>query len=275
MRTISKVFTLISLIFLGLSKISAQTGITIGPPRVYYTIGPGQSQTEKVVVTNPSKDYTLELGISIEDWEYNERGDNIVHPAGTLPTSCAAWITVQDAFFTLQPGESKEIEIQMNLPADYQYASNVPVHTAMLYVTQLNPRDGVDEEGANIRIAVRTGIKVYQRLPGPVSPAIEITDFKFLGADGNNLLALNYVNTGRIWADGVISVELLNQDDGSKVQIPDLLYYSMPGDKRIQYIQLPAELKRGNYVATAIIDYGNLQSIQIAELEFKFEGHDN
>lgn len=270
MRTIF--FVAVLFFVTGIPLASSQTGIAIGPPRVYFTIGPGQSQTEKILVSNPSKDYTLELGISLEDWEYNERGDNIIHPAGTLSTSCAAWVSVQEAFFSLGPGESREIEIQMTVPLDHApdgtAASTPPVRTAMLYVTQLNPRDGVDETGANIRIAVRSGIKLYQRMPGPVQPSIDITNFRLEDENDEKHLSLHYVNNGSIWADGVINIELLNQQTGAKITIPEVRYYSMPGDNRIQAIPLPADLAPGSYIATAIVDYGDSRSVQIAELEF-------
>lgn len=255
----------------------SQTGISIGPPRVYFTIGPGQSQTERILVTNPSTDYTLELGVSLDDWEYNEQGDNVIHPAGTLPTSCANWITVRDAFFAIGPGETKELEIQMTVPRRAEDAESiktgpsVPVRTAMLYVTQLNPRDDVDEDGATIRISVRSGIKLYQRAPGVVPAAIDITNFRLDESQtGRPKLILHYANVGKIWADGVISVDLLNQETGQTIRIPDLRYYSMPGDLRSQAITLPENLPHGTYLATAIVDYGNSRSIQLAELEFKW-----
>lgn len=272
MRTIC---VMVVLLFASIPSALPQTGIAIGPPRVYFNIGPGQSQTEKILVSNPSKDYTLELGISLEDWEYNERGDNIIHPAGTLPTSCVAWVSVQDAYFSLGPGESREIEVQMSVPMDYRSnkaPANAtpapPVHTAMLYVTQLNPRDGIDETGANIRIAVRSGIKLYQRMPGPAKPSIDITDFRLESENDAKYLALYYTNNGKIWADGVISIDLLNQETGQKTTIPDVRYYSMPNDTRIQTIPLPKGMAPGAYIATAIVDYGDSRSIQIAELEF-------
>ncbi len=250
-------------------RTTAQTGISISPPRVYYAIGPGQSQTEKVVVSNPSRDYPLELAVSFEDWEYNAYGDNLMYQVGTLPTSCAAWISVPEAYFSLAPGESKEIDVQMTVPADYRN-DTVPVHTAILYVTQLNPRDGVDQQGANIRIAVRTGIKLYQRLPGRFNPNLEITNFRYQHEEVP-VLVLHFDNDGDVWADGRISVELLNQATGAKRVLPDELFYSMPGDERQKVLALPGDLEAGKYIATAIVNYGEGNTVKIAELDFTHE----
>ncbi|SEL75755.1 fimbrial biogenesis chaperone [Parapedobacter koreensis] len=246
-----------------------QTGISISPPRVYYVIGPGQSQTEKVLVANPSKDYTLDLAVTFEDWEYDSYGNNVMYEPGKLPTSCAAWLTVPEAYFSLAPGESKEIDVQMTVPAANQDVA-VPVHTAVLYVTQLNPREGVDHEGANIRIAVRTGIKLYQRQPGKYNPVLEITNFRYEKKEAASLV-LHFDNIGDVWGDGRISLELLNQSTGTKRILPDVLFYSMPGDKRQHYLELPADLEVGHYIATAIINYGDANTVKIAELEFSHE----
>lgn len=255
------------LVGLGPAQVNAQTGISISPPRIYYVIAPGQSQTEKVLVSNPSKDYTLELAVSFEDWEYNEYGENLMYQTGTLVTSCAAWVSVPEAYFSLAPGESKEIDVQMTVPASYRN-DTIPVHTAILYVTQLNPRDGVDQQGANIRIAVRTGIKLYQRLPGNFNPSLEITNFRYQKEDAPTLV-LHFDNNGDVWADGRISLELLNQATGAKTVMPDVLFYSMPGDHRQKYLDLPEKLEAGDYIATAIVNYGDANTVKIAELEFR------
>lgn len=252
------------------SVTNAQTGITIGPPRVYYTIGPGQSQSEKVLLSNPSKDYTLELGVSLSDWEYNEFGDNQVYDAGTLASSCANWVTVSESFFSLAPGESKEIDVMMSVPQGH-VNDTVPVHTAMLYVTQLNPRDGVDQDGANIRIAVRTGIKLYQRRLGANMPMLEITDFKLVDSEGGKSVSLYFENQGNIWADGRIAFELFNQETGQTTPLVNASLYTMPGDKRQFPVMLPEELAKGTYIVTAMLDYGENQAIKMAELEFKHD----
>lgn len=256
-------------LLLGGIQTKAQTGISISPPRVYFVIGPGQSQTEQVVVSNPSKDYPLELAVSFEDWNYSAYGDNQMYQAGTLNTSCASWISVPEAYFSLAPGESKEINVQMTVPANYRN-DTVPVHTAVLYVTQLNPRDGVDQQGANIRIAVRTGIKLYQRFPGNFNPSLEITNFRY-EKSGIPRLVLHFENGGDVWADGRISLELLNQASGAKTVLPDVSFYSMPGDQRQQYLELPETLEAGKYIATAIVNYGEANTVKIAELEFNHE----
>ncbi len=261
-----KTITLLLALLASAQVMRAQIGISTSPPRLYYTLSPGKSQTQRILVSNPSKDYALELGVSLNDWRYSPSGENLLYRAGTLPSSCASWVSIPEAFISLAPGESRHIDVQMTMPEDY-HNDTVSVHTAMLFITQLNPGDGKDETGANIRIAVRSGIKLYQRLPGSATPNIEIADFAYLAAE-RPLLRLDFDNIGNIWVEGKISLELLNQVTGKKTVVPDVAFYSLPGDNRKLLLPLPTDLEPGSYVGIAIVNYGDTGTIKAAELTF-------
>lgn len=249
-----------------------QTGLTVGPPRVFFVVDAGQSQTQYVDVTNPSKDYTLELAVSLEDWEYSELGDNIIKPKGSLRTSCADWLSISETFFALRPGESKRLQVNMQVPKEVAYSDATPVHTAMLFVTQLNPRAGAEHDGANIRLAVRAGMKVYHRFNGQMNTDLEITNLKYTTIDQvGKFLELSYDVTGNTWMEGQVRAEFINQDNGKKTIIEDLAFYCLPHDRRKQYIPIPQELVAGDYIATVMLFYGDQNLVKAAELEFNYE----
>lgn len=249
----------------------AQTGLTVGPPRVYFIADGGQTQTQYVDVTNPSKDYALDLAISFEDWAYSPTGDNVLSPKGSLITSCANWLSVSETFFALKPGETKRLQLQMQVPQNKEYSAAVPVHTTMLFVTQLNPRVSEEREGANIRLAVRSGIKVYQRFNARAETDVEITDLAYHSVDSiGQYLELSFDTKGNIWTEGQLRVEFLNQDTGERFKVDDIHVYSLPGDQRKQYVLLPAELKSGSYLATTMLFYGEDNDVKVAELEFDY-----
>ena len=244
----------------------AQTGLSVTPPRVYYTISPGQQQTQKITVSNVSKTSTLDLSISLNDWAYDERGNNQIFDAGSTAISCAKWASIlPSSFFSLAPGEHRDIEIQMTVPASLK--DTLPVHTAMLYVSQLNPIDDVSQKGTNIKVAVRTGIKLYQRLPVARNANLDIQNF----SKTKENLILQFANIGNVWADGTASCELLNRQTGKKTSLKDIIFYSLPGNKREVLFTLPATLEKGEYVASAVLNYGDEATVKLAELEFKNE----
>ena len=250
---------------------NAQTGLTVGPPRVYFVGSEGTNMTQYVDVTNPSKDYALELAVSYEDWKYSLTGDNELSPAGTLENSCADWLTISEPYFSLGPGESKRLQLNMNIPTNLNSAIN-PVYTTMLFVTQMNPRVSKQQEGANIRLAVRSGIKIYYRKPESEKLDVEIENIVYHKKDSiGAFLDLDYITNGNSWTEGIIRVEYLNQETGKQTKVQDINFYSLPGDKRKYLTMLPKELPSGRYTATIILMYGNQPEIKIGEIVFTHE----
>ncbi len=265
-----RLFYIIGLLFLFFPTIiHAQTGITVGPPRTYFISAPGEIQTKKILISNPSKTATLNLTVSFNDWSYDIHGGNVIVDSGTLPTSLAGWLTVMpQTFFTLAPGESKELEISLTAPSPSEPFE--PVHTAMLFLTQTNPSDSFNEKGALVKVAVRTGVKIYHQYTADTpKPDITFTDFKF--EKENKQLLLNFNNDGNTWTDGTIQSELISQTDGSVVKLADQVIYTMPKDHRQVTIKLPDDLKPGKYLATSTFSHSENDVIKMAELAFTYE----
>lgn len=261
---------LICLIFLS-NKLFSQAGMTVSPGKIYYKLGVGASATKKVLVSNPNnKD--LEIGISINDWNYDSLGNNQTHEAGTLKTSCADWIQVlPGSYFTLRPGEQRELNVVFTVPPGAD--TSVPVHNAMLFLTQLNPGDSKSQTGAMIKVSVRMGVKLYHTFSMSEERSIEVLNFVDK-PDPNHkelpgFLELQIENNGKIWLESKIKWELLNTRTGEKQKLPELESYSLPGDKRTIRQLLPADLKKGHYNATAVINYGNKDELKVVELEFE------
>src|SRR5690606_13235575 len=257
--------------FFAISTVYGQTGLTVGPPRVYFVGEPGSSMVQFVDVTNPSKDYTLELAVSYEDWSYSETGDNQLFQAGTLSNSCANWLTISEPFFALAPGESKRLQLNMKVPESLG-AESPSVHTTMLFVTQMNPRASTRQEGANIRLAVRSGIKIYHRRAQAESIDVEIDNIVYHKNDSiGSYLELEYQVNGNTWTEGRIRIEYLNQETVKQTKMEDINCYALPGDKRKFYSLLPSELTAGEYVGTVMLLYGDQPDIKIGEISFKHE----
>ncbi len=259
------------------SPALSQVGITVSPGRLYYRLPPGSRTSQKINVGNPTT-RELEIGISIGDWDYDSLGNNISYPAGSVVKSCSQWIQVMPgSYFSLPPNQQQNLDIMLSVPADADVA--IPVHTAMLYITQLNPSSaGSNINGASINITVRMGVKLYHSFEQQDNRDIEIIDFadKTVAADNKTkapalrCLDLLLNNTGKTWIEGKIKWELLDEKTGEKTKLEPLDFYSIPGDKRTVRKVLPGDLKRGRYNATAIINYGERDELKVAELEFDY-----
>lgn len=260
---------LIACLLLAVSQANAQTGISVSPPRLYFELDAGQAGANTVKVVNVSASHTLDLSLSLGDWEYNENGDNVLYQADTLATSCASWVAIgpEDAYFSIKPGESKDVTINLNVPATLN--NDISVHTAMLYITQMNPVDDFDAQGAKIQVSVQSGVKLYHRRAESQSKLLEIENLVF-SKEGAPRLDLFFANGGNVWTDGLIHVDLLNTENGKTTSMEKIAFYTMPGDKRRTVIPLPTTLEKGSYVATVLIDYDE-NNMEIGELKFTYE----
>lgn len=250
-------------------SLYAQTGVSVSPPRLYFESGTGNSNTQKITVTNVSAKNSLDLAVSLGDWEYNEKGENMMAAANTLPNSCAGWVSVkkEDNYFTLAPGERKDIDVTITVPGNL--SDKLPTHTAVLYVSQMNPVDDVDNKGANIKVSIRSGIKLFHKLPSAKNKKLEISNLTYKKSSPN--LDLTFDNLGELWADGKIYTDLVNTQNGKKTSLETLVFYTMPGNKREVSIALPAGLEKGKYTASVMIDYGDRDNLELGELNFTYE----
>lgn len=264
-----RVSCFISLLFFS-KYIFAQAGMTVSPGKIYYTLPSGSTSSQKVTVSNPNKK-DLEVGVSINDWSYDADGNNQTHEAGTLKTSCADWIQIMPgSYFTLKPGEQKDLEVIVNVPP--ALGNDIPVHTAMLFLTQLNPGDSRSQNGSPIKVSVRMGVKLYHAFAPNQERRLEVLNFVDKidpKIKGPGFLELEIKNTGKSWLECKIKWELINVRTGEKQKLPDQESYTLPGDKRLIKQQLPVDLSKGNYNVTAIVNYGNKDELKIVELEFE------
>ncbi|MDR6157755.1 P pilus assembly chaperone PapD [Chryseobacterium sp. SLBN-27] len=264
-----KIHRILVFIFVLLFSLDyAQTGVSVSPPRLYFESTAGNSNTQKITITNVSTKNTLDLAVSLGDWEYNEKGENIMYAANTLKNSCAGWISVkkEDNYFSLAPGERKDIDVTITVPN--KPTDTLAAHTAVLYVSQMNPVDDVDNKGAKIKVSIRSGIKVFHKVPSAKAKKIEIQNLTY--DKPKKQLDLFFENQGNIWTDGKVYTDLVNIEDGKKVSIDPIIFYTMPGNKREMDISLPADLPKGKYTASVMIDYGD-NNLELGELNFIYD----
>ena len=248
-------------------EANAQAGIAVTPGRVYYNLAEGADGTQTIKVTNPT-DAELEIGVSFSDWNYLENGNNNIQDPGTLPNSCADWIQVlPDTYFMLKPGETKEVEVLMEVPQNAN--KETPVKTSMIFFTQLNPGNARDQKGASIQVTVRMGVKVYHSFTKQTAGELEIVDFKnYKDEEDRKMIEVQIKNTSDIWVNGNVSWEIFNKNTGKTKTLDKQEFYTLPDDLRIVKQQLPKDLEKGDYTVSAILTYGDSDTINIAELDF-------
>ena len=261
-------FVLITSLFLVISQaMFSQIGISVSPPRLYYNLNPGETGSQRVLVSNISSEHVMSLSITFGDWKYDNYGNNVMLPPDSLDFSCASWLSIgEGTYITLDPDENREVELSMSVPSGGNLS---PVNTAMVYVTQMNAVDGVDADGAAIKVNVRQGIKVYHN---ESSASIKKIDIVALSYDAeNNGLLLGFNSSGNIWANGTVNTSLFNRSTGEEIGLEETIFYTLPGDERTMLLPFGEDLDKGDYIATIIIDYGDDNALEAAELLFSYE----
>ena len=229
----------------------------------------GSQQTMVVTLTNPT-DRVLEASATLADWDRDSLGDIRVYPAGTTPASCAPQIKLfPSPHVSIPPGEHRDLTLMMDLQKDTLSS----LANCMLFVTQTNPMGGKDKNGVSIQLTVRVGIQVFYTPPGIYKKDIDIVDFRD-GPDtaASRVLWLTLQNKGGLEADGKVGWELTNLETGKKTELDASRFYTLPGARRVLRMPLGADLPRGKYSMTALVDFGQDQELKLGVLEFSYEG---
>ncbi|MBO9620456.1 MAG: hypothetical protein J7539_15625 [Niabella sp.] len=215
----------------------------------------------------------LVLNATLKDWYRDSLGTKIYSEAGSLPASNARWVHIDPVQLVLQPGETKEVSVSMQVPGDPK-----PVTNSMLFLTQVNQRrpvTGIDKAGKKVGIIIKVevGIHLYNTIPGISKKNLEFTAFEDKGrnSDSTRLLAVAIQNKGDVATDGQLRVELTNKTSGATVTIRPKAISMLPGATQIVYVNVPAHLQKGNYQAAAILDSGPATDLKVAQKDIVYE----
>lgn len=65
--------------------------------------------------------------------------------------------------------------------------------------------------------------------------------------------------------------KLLILKQEKKIELNDIIFYTLPGNLRKLNIPVTEALEKGAYNASIIIDYGDSSQLEMAELNFNYE----
>lgn len=93
--------------------------LQIDPPKIFLNIPAGESGSGKITLSNPS-DEAIKVKIYAQDWQYGDAhdGTKIFFPAGTLPLSCANWISVSHSELAIPAAGQQDVYYTVKMPQD-------------------------------------------------------------------------------------------------------------------------------------------------------------
>jgi P pilus assembly chaperone PapD len=193
--------------------------------------------------------------------------------AGESHHSCSQYMSASPSFFELEPGKSQDVEVIMDLP-NLPEANKVKWGTMMLKLTKekteatMTEKDGV---GMGILETFQFVVHIFQTPPSVTSRQAEIESFKEITAEGDTVrrLALVSKNTGEAILDCATYLEFSNLQTGYEQRTKASAFTMLPGSGRQMKFTIPADLPKGKYTVTAIVDIGSKEAVQAAEMDLE------
>ncbi len=266
------ILTTILLAVLAASNPVQAQGVTVSPSRIFFSVPAGQRFTERIKISNPDSS-ELVLNASLKDWFRDSLGNKIYFPSASLPHSNAGWMRVFPSQIILQPGESKEVTVTVEVPE-----APPPVTNSMLFLTQVNTRPPVEKTDplgrkVAVLIKIEIGIHLYNTLPSFTKKDIQFVNVEERTSlkDSMRVVAAVLHNAGEVPTDAFLRFELTHKETGKSIKLPVKALAMLPGATQVVLNSVPARLLAGPYQAALILDCGEDTDLKVAQKELLYE----
>lgn len=261
---------MVIVVLAGAASTFAQN-VSLSPSRLYYKAGPGEVKKQIVHVTNNSataQSFTIAFGDFAAP---NADGKTQILKAGESEYSCSRYMSASPSFFDLEPGKTQDVEVIIELP-NLPEANKVKWGTMMLKLTkERSEANTVEKDGVGMGIleTFQFVVHIFQTPPSVTLRQAEITSFKenVSEKDQTKVLEIITKNTGEAILDCASYVEYTNLQTGSEQRSKPSAFTVLPGGSRLMKFTVPADLPKGKYTATAVVDIGRKDAVQAAEMD--------
>ena len=244
--------------------------IRIDQPKLRLVIPGGGTESGIINLTNPTPN-PLTIKVYLEDWLYtsNIDGSKKFYPPGTLPLSCAKWITFVPAEFTVSPYGKQVVNYTVKCPADAKGGH----YAVMFFETSLGEVE--DEEGVNVTVLGRLG-SLFCVEPGEtINRKAELSNLSIVRNKGIDI-ELQFKNTGNIDIITEGTFYLMDRKGIIAARGEFNKIYTFPGDKAVISSgiseQAASEIPEGEYDLVVTIDLGGIPEVLEARLKVKPSG---
>ena len=245
--------------------------ISTSPSRLNFKVSPGGTQRAIITVTN-NADQKHDFSVDFGDFDASRKGKSKWLEKGVLPRSCAEWLSASPSLFSLEPGEAQRIELTMDVPQDSAaFIARWAVTYIRLAEETRGQQEGSDGLIVNLNQSYRFGVYVFQTPPSATYAKGELIDFKF----ENDELKLRLRNLGETFLKCNSYAELTNLQTGEVARLKSRNFTVLPASNRDVSFIIPKSYKPGTYSVLGVLDYGNRDEIEAAEIEITIPQRNN
>lgn len=243
-------------VVLTLACAQGQLAADISPPNVHLHATPGQSFNRTLTLTNTSG-APITFSVARADFIIDRKGNVQPLQAGSLPTTIASWISIDQQPITLPAQASKKVSYTVTVPKD---ASSGTHWGTVLFRTDVSPGTSpTTVNGVGVTYAAQFAYIIYVDV-GSSSIKGVIADLSYAHAatsSGPGAVSVTYQNTGSALStiSGSVVVRGLDGKAVSTFKVPSAVV--LPGELRTFTFSLAGDVKPNAYVATAVISNGS------------------
>ena len=253
----------------------AQFDLSLSPLLLEIDAAPGAKKSFSLYLTNENKTESLSMMAYTMDMIETHEGSYSIEEKGESEFSCADWMQVEDSTFTLLPGETKTIKVNITVPRD-AFGGRYGAVVFEPAPEKAPPGQKLGSVTYHFRMPAFVEVTI-RRFGGLVRKAI-IADFKvesvptgkLAGKMGKEALGFtaSVKNEGNIHVIGKGTLLIKDKEGRTKRRVPlgGGRGIVIPG-ATVGFRSLLKKPPGGEYIARAVINLGGLSPV-IAEIPF-------
>jgi P pilus assembly chaperone PapD len=261
------------LLFAVLPLLHAQRGTSVSPSRLYFKVAPGGYKSQTIHVTNSGKT-TESFTVTFANFSSpGNRGKTKIDTSMDAEHGLARWLSASPSFFEVGPGETKDVEILLQLP-------NTPEANTVRWgiiivksaIERKAPKGGDSKTvGMQIVQSFQFGIHVFQTPPAVVFKEVTVRKFYRDSTVADSLIHLRVEveNTGDAIADCAPYLDITNLKTGENMRVKGKGFTILPDGFREILFTLPKDFPAGEYSILGVVDYGSTTDFAASELKLK------
>jgi hypothetical protein len=200
---------IITIILTGLltaTEINANILITNGLTHE-KNLFPGEKTTETIQLQNASSQ-VKSVSIYLTDYWFTHNGESLYDAPGTVPRSNAKWIILSQVFITMQPGETRSVDFEVNVP-DID-TLNGSFWSVIMIEGVAPPDTNRQENSITISTVLRYAVQVVTNIGNTGNRDLEFLQFNMTKSEGIPYLEAFLKNTGERALRPELGVELFD-----------------------------------------------------------------
>ncbi|MHB8143881.1 MAG: hypothetical protein ACYDGX_09550 [Thermoleophilia bacterium] len=232
--------------------------MVISPTKVELNLNPGENATRDITLANRTSS-VKDVQFSVEDFEGSQdpSQDTIFLGDKDGPFSARHWMDPEVSSITLQPGESIDFNVKINVPRDAEPGG----HYAVLFASAKN--DASQSQSGTVNLTERMGTLFLISVAGNVNEqgtlnAPEVPSFTEYGPINVGIVFNNQGNIhvkphGKIYISNLLG-QTVAELDVPPAEIPE--WVVLPASSRRINIPWNSGFLFGRYTVRAEIEYG-------------------